>query len=49
MEVDHIPLEEVVHHHTGRKAVVVVVDHSALAADHRSTVVGHTEAAEGKD
>lgn len=60
MEVDRIPVEEVVHHHIGRKAVVVVVvdhskvvvvvvDHIALAADRRSTVVGHIEAAEGKD
>lgn len=41
MEVDHIPLEEEVRHHTDRKAVVVV--------DHGNTVVGHTEAVEGKD
>lgn len=50
MVVDHIPLEEEVHHHTGRKAVVVVDrTSSAVAADLGSTVVGHTEAVEGKD
>lgn len=50
MAVDHIPLEEEVHHHTGRKAVVVVDrTNSVVAADPGSTVVGHTEAVEGKD